>query len=86
VSLATTTLPAFGGDRSVTIPIGGEVVSDRLRLRFEPFQDLAVSAYVPAAPAGATQHAVARQTSISLTAPGQRRPQLWGVRALGHSW
>jgi hypothetical protein len=69
----------------VTIPIGGEVVSDWLRLRFEPFQDLAASAYVPAAPAGATQQAAARQTSISLTAPGQRRPQLWGIRALGHS-
>ncbi|HXJ34343.1 MAG TPA: GDSL-type esterase/lipase family protein [Candidatus Eisenbacteria bacterium] len=53
----------FGRKRSVTIAPGTEVTSDPVRLRFEAFQDLAVSLHVQGASAPSTQHATALQTS-----------------------
>jgi hypothetical protein len=55
----------FAGRRTVTIPAGEETVSDPVLLRFQPFQDLAVSLYVQEASGGATEHLLASQTSYA---------------------
>jgi lysophospholipase L1-like esterase len=55
----------FGGRPTVTIPAGEETVSDPVLLRFQPFQDLAVSLYVQGASGGATEHLLAFQTSYA---------------------
>src|SRR5262245_367124 len=53
----------FLRQRSVTIPAGGEVVSDRIGLKFAAFEDLAVSLYVSGASGPPTVHSIANQTS-----------------------
>lgn len=58
----------FGGDRSVTVPAGGYVVSDPVRLKVAALQDLAVSAFVPG-PMIPSAHDQAFETSY-LTAAG----------------
>jgi lysophospholipase L1-like esterase len=58
----------FGGRPRVTIAPGREVVSDSVRLRFQAFQELAVSVHVQGTAAGASQHLVALQTSYSTRA------------------
>lgn len=58
----------FNRSRSVTIPAGGQVVSDAVALTTSPADDLAVSMYV-AGPASPSQHAEAFDTSY-LTEPG----------------
>jgi lysophospholipase L1-like esterase len=60
---------AFGGRASVTVPAGAEAVSDPVRLRVRPAQDLAISLAVRGATGPATQHSVASATSF-LTAAG----------------
>lgn len=53
----------FAHRRAVTIPPGQEVVSDPVRLHFQPFQDLAVSVYVAGTIPSSTEHFNTRQTS-----------------------
>ena len=53
----------FGGEPSVTLPAGADVVSDPVRFTVAPFVDLAVSLYVPGVTGPATEHFTARQTS-----------------------
>lgn len=68
LELGTNTPVTFGGNSGVTIPANGEVVSDSVRLRFEPFERLAVSMFV-AAPTGAvSEHFDGHQ--LSWIAPG----------------
>jgi lysophospholipase L1-like esterase len=52
----------FGGSASVTIPAGGQAVSDPLAMRIRPLQELAVDLYLPAATGPATNHSDAQQT------------------------
>jgi lysophospholipase L1-like esterase len=52
----------FGGNASVTIPPGGEAVSDPVRFSFGAFQNLAVSLYVPGGEVP-TEHFAGRQIS-----------------------
>ena len=59
----------FGGVAAVTIPAGGEVVSDAVSFLVAPEADVAVSFHVPGS-AVATQHNGARQTNW--TAPGNQ--------------
>ncbi len=58
----------FHGRPGVTVAAGSEVVSDPSSLTVAPFEDLAVSVYVPAS-APATGHLIARERSYA-TAPG----------------
>jgi lysophospholipase L1-like esterase len=58
----------FGGRPGVTVPAGGEAISDPAALTVAPFEDLAVSVYVPAS-GPATGHLIARERSYA-TAPG----------------
>jgi lysophospholipase L1-like esterase len=52
----------FGGQASVTIPLGGQVVSDPVPLKVAPLERLAVSLYLPTATGRATYHRTAQQT------------------------
>jgi lysophospholipase L1-like esterase len=54
---------SFGGQPSVVIPAGADVVSDAVPLVAEAGRPLAVSMFLPVAPPVVTQHTVALQTS-----------------------
>lgn len=53
----------FGGHEEVVIPAGADLVSDPAPLVAEEGKPIAVSLYLPAAPAVVTQHGIALQTS-----------------------
>lgn len=53
----------FGGREEVVIPAGADMVSDPVPLVAEAGRPIAVSLYLPAAPAVVTQHGIALQTS-----------------------
>jgi len=53
----------FGGEPSVTIPAGGEVLSDPISLAVPEDGDLLVSVYTPVPSGPVTYHQVANQTS-----------------------
>jgi lysophospholipase L1-like esterase len=53
----------FNGQTTVTIPAGGDVVSDPVPLTFAAFQELAVSVVVPGIVVDPTEHFITRQTS-----------------------
>ena len=55
----------FGGGRSVTIPAGGTLVSDPVRLDVRPFADLAVSIRIDGTTGPAPIHLLTSQTSYS---------------------
>lgn len=59
----------FKGSASVTIPQGGEVISDPVKMEVPAQQDLAVSLYIPDANVRASQHGGALVTSY-VTANG----------------
>ncbi|MFF0633728.1 GDSL-type esterase/lipase family protein [Nocardia sp. NPDC004151] len=54
---------SFDGSSRVTVPAGGEVVSDPIELTFEAFQPLAVSVYAPGLAVLPTEHFNANATS-----------------------
>jgi len=70
--LAAGTLRAltFGGQPSVVVPPGAEVLSDPVRLPVAPFAHVAVSLYLPVATGPATGHVQARQ--VNYVAAGDR--------------
>jgi lysophospholipase L1-like esterase len=55
----------FTRQRSVTVPPGGEVVSDPRRFEHDAFEDVVVSLHVVGTSGPATEHALALQTSYS---------------------
>lgn len=64
-----TSRPAtFGGQTSVTIPAGGEVLSDPIHMQVPRLTKLAVDLYLPTATGPATYHALAWETNF--VAPG----------------
>jgi lysophospholipase L1-like esterase len=77
----------FAGRRAVTIPPGGEVVSDPGRLEYEAFQDLVVSLHVSGTSGPATEHITALQTSyVAVTGSGDHTRDATGsafTRKLG---
>ncbi|MET7574138.1 SGNH/GDSL hydrolase family protein [Streptomyces sp. NPDC005492] len=66
----------FGGATSVTIPPGGQIVSDAVRLSIPQGADVLVSTYAPTNSGPATYHPYARQ--ISYLAPGDRTDDTTG--------
>jgi lysophospholipase L1-like esterase len=52
----------FGGHSSVTIPVGAQVLSDPVRMRVLPLEELAISLYLPEPTGPATNHSDAQQT------------------------
>jgi lysophospholipase L1-like esterase len=65
VSSGTLHQVLFGGQASVSVPAGGEVVSDPVDLSTTPQEDLAVSIYVAGASGPMTWHAKAVTTSYA---------------------
>ena len=59
----------FAGRRGVTIPAGGEALSDAVAFHFAAFQYLAVSLHVQGASGASSEHFLALETSYA-TAPG----------------
>lgn len=53
----------FGGSPSVTIPAGGQIVSDEARLKVDALQDIAVDLYLPGENVPVTAHTRALTTS-----------------------
>jgi hypothetical protein len=81
VAAGTSRQVFFRGSPSVTIPVGGSVTSDAVRLRVFARQDLAVSLYLPEAAVRSSQHSGAVVTSYytangagDLTANESRTP------------
>ncbi|GHO87074.1 hypothetical protein [Dictyobacter formicarum] len=66
----------FSGHTEVTIPLGAEVVSDPIPLAVQPFENLAVSLYLPHETGPATHHADAQQ--INFVAAGNHATD-WGL-------
>ena len=54
----------FGGQASVTIPAGGQVLSDPVDMRVPRLTELAVDVYLPNPTSSATYHAAAWQTNF----------------------
>jgi lysophospholipase L1-like esterase len=54
----------FGGHTSVTIPVGGEVLSDPMHLQVPRLTKLAVDLYLPSPTGPATYHALAWETNF----------------------
>jgi lysophospholipase L1-like esterase len=82
----TTHPVTFGGQASVTMPLGGEAVSDPVPLKVASQEQLAVSLYLPAATGRATYHRTAQQTGY--LAPGDQASATSGTAytATGTSW
>lgn len=55
----------FGQKRTVTIPAGGQITSDAVRLNVPSAADVLVSVYTPKPSGPATYHSYARQTSYA---------------------
>jgi lysophospholipase L1-like esterase len=53
----------FSGQKSVTIPTGGNAVSDGIEFEVPALQDVAISLYFPVATGPATWHLASRETS-----------------------
>jgi hypothetical protein len=53
----------FAGSQSVTVPAGGEVLSDPVQMFVQPVSHLAVTIYLPQATGPASWHWFARQTA-----------------------
>ncbi|WP_263383142.1 SGNH/GDSL hydrolase family protein [Granulicella arctica] len=69
ISLTSANALTFGGSPTITIPAGGMVVSDPAALTLKPFDNVAVSIFVPAQTISQISvHGYADQTSY--TAPG----------------
>ena len=68
---------SFGNKPSVTIPAGGEVTSDAVRLNVPHAADLLVTTYSPTASGPVTYHPYARQTSY--VAEGDRAEESAGT-------
>ena len=58
---------AFGGKRAVSIPAGGELLSDPLAMAVTPGADVLVSIHVTASPKQVTYHRMAKQDSFIAT-------------------
>lgn len=67
----------FGGGTSVTIPAGGQLLSDAVRLQVPAGADLLVTTYSPTASGPATYHPYARQ--ISYLADGDHAEDATGT-------
>lgn len=76
----------FHGDKSVTVPAGGEVLSDPVALRVGPGTDLAVSLYVPDSGPAPTRHTVTNTTSYYTTGDHAADPAATAFTATTTRW
>lgn len=78
----------FGGEDSVTLEPGEEMYSDTVKLedKVEPFQDLAISFFLPEATGPATEHFNAQQTNFVATGDLASDETGTGFTPSGTSW
>lgn len=76
----------FGGKKSVTLKPGEEMYSDPVKLRVRPFQDLAISFYLPNLTGPATQHTNAVQDNFVATGNQASDETGAGFTPAGESW
>jgi lysophospholipase L1-like esterase len=76
----------FGGQSSVLIPPGAEVLSDPISLQVLPLEDLAVSVYVPQATGPATNHSDAQQDNYVATGDESDDPSGSAFTTQTQSW
>lgn len=60
----------FGGQASLTIPVGAVFLSDPVRLQVSALEDLVISLYLPEDTGLITAHAISRQINYICSAPG----------------
>ncbi|OYX04263.1 MAG: GDSL family lipase [Caulobacter vibrioides] len=70
----------FSASARVTIPAGGEIWSDPVKLKVEPLAHLAISLHYPAAPSVQTGHPGSRATSYVLTGDHTAATDLPGAK------
>ena len=82
----------FAGQASATIPVGGELTSDPVRLSVLPLENLAVSVFLPTATGPATYHFFSQQTNYVASGDATASDSDTGYAALpstpsaGSSW
>jgi len=74
IRIASPTAITFHGLPSVTIPVGGAVVSDVVELSMPPLSDFAISLFLPSVPGGLTGHPGSRTTSFIVDGDHTRDP------------
>jgi lysophospholipase L1-like esterase/peptidoglycan/xylan/chitin deacetylase (PgdA/CDA1 family) len=74
----------FRASRAVVIPAGGEYWSDPVPLRVEAGADLAITLYLPEAPAQQTSHPGSRATSWYVHGNQSDAAELSGARSIDH--
>ena len=77
---ATDRAVTFSGSPRVTIPAGGEIWSDPIKLKVAPLAHLAISLHYPAAPSVQTGHPGSRATSYVLTGDHTSAEDLPGAK------
>lgn len=77
---ATDRALTFSGATRVTLPAGGEIWSDPVKLQVEPLAHLAISLHYPAPPSVQTGHPGSRATSYILTGDHTAAPDLPGAK------
>lgn len=74
----------FSGEGAVTIPAGGDAVSDPVELAVPPLSHLAISFYLPRPPSPRTSHPGSRTTTFLAHGNRSAAPNLPGARTIGH--
>ncbi|MCY1648116.1 SGNH/GDSL hydrolase family protein [Caulobacter sp. SL161] len=77
---ATDRALTFAGATRVTLPAGGELWSDPIKLKVEPLAHLAISLHYPSAPSVQTGHPGSRATSYILTGDHTAAADLPGAK------
>ena len=83
VDLSTDRVVTFGGQRTVTIPVGSLAVSDSVDLVVPAQADLAVSIYLPQPTGPATYHQTASQTNYVTSGNVSGNATLPGAQQVG---
>ncbi|WP_170317149.1 SGNH/GDSL hydrolase family protein [Acrocarpospora corrugata] len=84
VDVSTDKVLTFGGQASITVPVGGLAASDEIAMNVAAESDLAVSVHLPSATGRATYHQMSSQSNY--VAPGNvsGSANLTGVQEFGN--
>ena len=75
---------AFAGKSGVTIPAGGEILSDPVAISVTPAANVAISIHLPVAPSVETSHSASRATSFIARGNHVADPDLPDALAVAH--
>jgi lysophospholipase L1-like esterase len=83
VDLSTDRVLTFGGQPTVTIPVGSLAISDSVALAVPAQSDLAVSIYLPQSTGPATYHQTGNQTNYVVSGNASGNATLSGAQQVG---